>query len=342
MRLPSVGPLWRAASLAVALGVLAPVLALVWLALGSDLSHWGTCCRTCCRRRPLNTAVLLAGVGALVLVIGTGCAWLVSDQRLSGSGRAAVGPAAAAGHADLHRGLRLPRPAASASARCKARFAGCSASTAPGSFDCPTCARCRARSSCSACVLYPYVYLSARAMFMTQPAHLMEAARTLGAGRARRLLSRGAAAGPAGAGRRAEPGAARNPQRHRRFRIPRHPDAHGGGLHHLDHALRPGRRSTDRLHDAGLRAAAAVAGAARAQAPAIRQRAAHAADAAAPLAGRGRLGRNGGGQPAGAARLRRAGALPAVGNAAPAARWQRAFNELHDQPGQHASRWRRA
>ena len=30
-------------------------------------------------------------------------------------------------------------------------------------------------------VLYPYVYMTARAMFMTQPAHLMEAARTLGA-----------------------------------------------------------------------------------------------------------------------------------------------------------------
>ena len=32
-------------------------------------------------------------------------------------------------------------------------------------------------------VLYPYVYMTARAMFMTQPAHLMEAARTLGESR---------------------------------------------------------------------------------------------------------------------------------------------------------------
>ena len=29
-------------------------------------------------------------------------------------------------------------------------------------------------------VLYPYVYLTMRAMFMSQPAHLLEAARTLG------------------------------------------------------------------------------------------------------------------------------------------------------------------
>jgi iron(III) transport system permease protein len=32
-------------------------------------------------------------------------------------------------------------------------------------------------------VLYPYVYMTARAMFMTQPAHLLEAARTLGESR---------------------------------------------------------------------------------------------------------------------------------------------------------------
>jgi hypothetical protein len=34
-----------------------------------------------------------------------------------------------------------------------------------------------------ALVLYPYVYLSARAMFLTQSASMLEVARTLGAGR---------------------------------------------------------------------------------------------------------------------------------------------------------------
>ena len=75
-------------------------------------------------------------------------------------------------------------------------------------------------------VLYPYVYIAARAMFLTQSASMLEVARTLGASRiklfriialplARPALAVGAVAGAAGSA-----------QRHRRQRISRRAHAH--------------------------------------------------------------------------------------------------------------------
>ena len=52
------------------------------------------------------------------------------------------------------------------------------------------------------CVLYPYVYLLARAAFLERASGMLEAARTLGLGPWRAFFTRVAAAGPAGAGRR--------------------------------------------------------------------------------------------------------------------------------------------
>ena len=76
-------------------------------------------------------------------------------------------------------------------------------------------------------VLYPYVYLPTRALFLMQAAGLVEVARTLGAGRARGLLpGRAAARAPGDRGRR-EPRADGGAERRRRLGIPRraHADA---------------------------------------------------------------------------------------------------------------------
>ena len=82
-------------------------------------------------------------------------------------------------------------------------------------------------------VLYPYVYLAARAMFQTQSAALIETARGARreplAARPRHRAAAGAARDRGG--RRA--GAARNAQRHRRQRISRRADADAVDLHHL-------------------------------------------------------------------------------------------------------------
>ena len=75
---PVVGPVWRVASVVIALGVMAPVVTLLWLAGRSDLSHWTHLAQHVLPMAALNTLLLLAGVGVLVLVIGAGCAWLVA------------------------------------------------------------------------------------------------------------------------------------------------------------------------------------------------------------------------------------------------------------------------
>ena len=53
----AVGPAWRIAATAIALGVLAPVVSLAWLALGSGLGHWSNLLQNVLPQAALNTAV---------------------------------------------------------------------------------------------------------------------------------------------------------------------------------------------------------------------------------------------------------------------------------------------
>ena len=68
----AVGPLWNAAAILIACGVAAPVLTLAWFALGADLGQWAHLAEHVLPTAALNTAILLVGVGVVVLVIGTG------------------------------------------------------------------------------------------------------------------------------------------------------------------------------------------------------------------------------------------------------------------------------
>ena len=102
---------------------------------------------------------------------------------LSRPRRARLAAAAAARVPDLHRRLRLCRHLRRASGRCRPRCARCSAGSRPPTTGSRTSARCRGAIFVFGFVLYPYVYLAARAMFQTQSAALFEVARTLGATR---------------------------------------------------------------------------------------------------------------------------------------------------------------
>ena len=59
MKLRQVGPVWQAASVLIALGVLAPVVSLAWLALGADFSHWQHLLRYVLPDAAVNTGLLL-------------------------------------------------------------------------------------------------------------------------------------------------------------------------------------------------------------------------------------------------------------------------------------------
>ncbi|VTU29475.1 Putative 2-aminoethylphosphonate transport system permease protein PhnU [Variovorax sp. PBS-H4] len=175
----AVGPVWRAASALIALGVLAPVLSLAWLAFGADFSHWTHLARHVLPQAALNTALLLAGVGALVLLIGTGCAWLVTVCDFPGRrvlNWALLLPLAMPTYIVAFAYLDLLHPIGPVQGAVRWALGFDS----PRQFRLPDLRSMPGAILVLGFVLYPYVYMTARAMFMTQPAHLMEAARTLG------------------------------------------------------------------------------------------------------------------------------------------------------------------
>ena len=122
----------------------------------------GERCRPCCCSR---------GVAIVTAIAGTGPAWLVTDLPASRARHAALAAAAAAGDPDLHRGLclcgypRRRRPGAERAAR------ACPAG-APRDYWFPPIRSLGGAIFIIGLVLYPYVYLAARAMFQTPSRHV--------------------------------------------------------------------------------------------------------------------------------------------------------------------------
>ena len=77
---------WLTASLAVAVLVLLPVLALAWAAREGNLALWSHLASSVLPHASLNTVLLLLGVGSLTALIGTGSAWLVTAYDFPGRG----------------------------------------------------------------------------------------------------------------------------------------------------------------------------------------------------------------------------------------------------------------
>jgi len=180
--LQATGPVWRCASVAIAVGVLAPVLTLAWLAFGSGVGHWGPLFAHVLPQAALNTALLLTGVGTLVLVIGTGCAWLVTAHDFPGRSVlhwALLLPLAMPTYIVAFAYLDLLHPIGPVQGAIRWMLGFDS----PRQFRLPDLRSMPGAIFVLGFVLYPYVYMTARAMFMTQPAHLLEAARTLGESR---------------------------------------------------------------------------------------------------------------------------------------------------------------
>lgn len=173
---------WLAGAALIGLAVLAPVLTLVWWALGGDLSHWRRLATYVLPQALANTAVLLAGVGVLVTLLGTGSAWLVTAYEFP-SRRALTWalllPLAVPTYIIAFAYLDLLHPIGPIQSGIRALLGYDS----PRQFRLPDLRSIYGAIFVLGFVLYPYVYLSTRVMFMTQAASLLEAARTLGAGR---------------------------------------------------------------------------------------------------------------------------------------------------------------
>jgi iron(III) transport system permease protein len=72
------------AALGIALGVLTPIVALIWQATQADFSHWDNLITFVLPSVLKNTGLLLAGVAVIVGVTGVGSAWAVTAWDFPG------------------------------------------------------------------------------------------------------------------------------------------------------------------------------------------------------------------------------------------------------------------
>ncbi|MEN1959554.1 iron ABC transporter permease [Luteimonas sp. MJ246] len=179
-RLLPEGP-WQWAAVAIAAVVVAPLLALAWTALqGGQDGLWSHVARYVLPVAARNTLALLAGVGVLVVAIGTGAAWLVTAYDFPGRRTLAWAlllPLAVPTYIVAFAYLDLLHPLGPVQGLVRDILGYDS----PRDFRLPDI---RGLAGCIVLlgfVLYPYAYLTTRAMFMTQAAGLMDAARVLGA-----------------------------------------------------------------------------------------------------------------------------------------------------------------
>ncbi|MCX7557270.1 iron ABC transporter permease [Xanthomonadaceae bacterium JHOS43] len=173
---------WSVATAAIALLVIAPLLALTWNAAQGSEGLWSHLARHVLPRAGLNTAILLVGVGTLAAALGIGSAWLVSAYEFRGRGVlswALLLPLAMPTYIVAYAYLDLLHPLGPVQSVLRALLGVDS----PRDFRLPDI---RSLAGCIVLlgfVLYPYVYLTVRAMFLTQAGSLLEAARSLGASR---------------------------------------------------------------------------------------------------------------------------------------------------------------
>lgn len=163
----------------VAIGVLTPLATLAWLATQSDFSHWNNLAQYVLPAAIKNTFLLLLGVAAMVAVIGVGCAWAVTAWQFPGRkilSWALLLPLAMPTYIVAFAWLDILHPIGPLQSALRYLLGYDS----PRQFRLPDIRSLGGAIILLGLVLYPYVYLTARAMFISQPAHLIEAARTLG------------------------------------------------------------------------------------------------------------------------------------------------------------------
>ena len=172
---------WTLAALLIAAVVVAPMLAVLWLAFHPTENIWPHLVATVLPRYLTNTVILMLGVGTLAAAVGTGAAWLVTMHRFPGqrwldyallfplANPAYIGAYALVDFLNysgpVQSGLRLSMGWQSAK-----------------DYWFPEVHSLGFAVIVLAAAFYPYVYLLARAAFREQSGASYEVARSLGAG----------------------------------------------------------------------------------------------------------------------------------------------------------------
>lgn len=178
---------WLLFGITVATLVCLPILAVAWLALNPATNIWPHLASTVLPTYLFNTLVLMLGVGIGTLVIGVFSAWFVTHYQFPGRqllSWALLLPFAVPAYVIAHVYTDLLEFAGPVQSLLRDVFEW------QGSKDYyfPKIRSLGGAISMLVLVLYPYVYLLARAAFLEQSASILEAAQALGLSRTQRLF----------------------------------------------------------------------------------------------------------------------------------------------------------
>jgi iron(III) transport system permease protein len=170
---------WTAAVCAIAALTVLPVGSIAFLALSAETSTWPHLWRTILPDALKTTLAVMAGVALVTLVAGAGTAWIVTMYRFPGRStldRLLVIPLAVPTYIVAYCYVDLLDYAGPVQSGLRALFAW----QTPRDYWFPNIRSTGGAIFLLSAVLYPYVYLAARASFVQQSICVLEVARTLG------------------------------------------------------------------------------------------------------------------------------------------------------------------
>jgi iron(III) transport system permease protein len=175
-------PGWTLAAVLIAAIVISPIIALITIASEGSGDLWPHLAAYVLPPAAINTMILLLGVGLLTAVLGVGTAWLVATAEFPGRkffDWALLLPLSIPTYILAYAYLDIVHPLGPVLSALRS-ILGLSD---PRALWFPEIRSMGGVIFLLGFVLYPYVYLAARASFLMQSATAMEAARMLGAGR---------------------------------------------------------------------------------------------------------------------------------------------------------------
>jgi iron(III) transport system permease protein len=169
-----------AVAVASSLLAIAPLVSLASIALGESAEIWAHLARYVLPVALEQTVLLLAGVAGVTVVVGAGTAWIMTNYAFPG--RAALSwllplPLAIPTYIVAYIYVDILDTLGPVQSALRTAFGW-----TPADYWFPEIRSLGGAVFVMGFVLYPYVYLAARAMFQTQSAIFAEAARSLGAG----------------------------------------------------------------------------------------------------------------------------------------------------------------
>ncbi|WP_082511732.1 ABC transporter permease [Devosia sp. Leaf420] len=170
---------WAAGAFAAAALALVPIVTIALTAMADTGGLWGHIVQFVLPQATWNTLVLLAGSGLIATIVGTGAAWLVTAYDFRGRWFLEWGlllPLAVPTYIMAYAYLDILNPLGPVQGVLRWVLGYSS----PRQFRLPDIRAMWGAILVFGFVLYPYVYLTARAMFLTQAANVIEVARTLG------------------------------------------------------------------------------------------------------------------------------------------------------------------